>query len=312
MRRTALRLQLKWICSLLLVMAGILTLMEPSMAQVAVIDADPRPAPKPFDVELGYGYQTNADLKKSSGDFHRNDFQARLNAEISFSDKVKLDNILVFGHHNYTFSGTSPFQWDNVNRFMYAPLFKWKTSEQWALMAAPIVQWMGESGAKASKSFTGGGVVGFNYVASPTLSVGLLIGALSQIEDDAILAPIPVIHWKFSESWILRTGVVRLGPTPGIGGEVGWKMAESVELAGGLQFQRRRFRLDKNDAVGEETMAPLYAKMTWWMFPQGALELFGSVVTNGNLRLENKNGNKITDKDYDNTAYFGGKLHFIF
>jgi hypothetical protein len=299
-------------CPVLLVIAGILMLVGPVFAQVAVIEADPEPAPKPIDVELGYGYQANTDLKKSSGDFHRNDFRARLNAEISFSDTFKLDNILVYSNNNYSFSASSPFQWDSINRFMYAPLFKWQTSQQWTLMAAPVVQWMGESGAKASKSFTGGGLVGFNYVASPTLSVGLLIGALSQIEDKAIVAPIPVIHWKFAESWALRTGVLSLGPTPGVGGEVGWKVAKSVELAGGLQFQRRRFRLDKNDAVGQERMVPVYGKITWWMAPQAAIEVFGSVTTNGNLRLENKNGHKITDKDYDNTAYFGGKLHFIF
>jgi len=34
--------------------------------------------------------------------------------------------------------------------------------------------------------------------------------------------------------------------------------------------------------------------------------------TNGALRLENKNGSKITGKDYDNTAYVEGQLHFIF
>jgi hypothetical protein len=57
--------------------------------------------------------------------------------------------------------------------------------------------------------------------ASPTLSVGLLIGALSQIEDSALVAPIPVINWKFAESWVLRTGAISLGPAPGLGGEVG-------------------------------------------------------------------------------------------
>jgi hypothetical protein len=126
---------------------GTMMLGGPVLAQVAVIEADPKPAPNPFDVELGYRYQSNTDLKKSSGDFHRNDFQARLNAEIFFSDKVKPDNILSYAYHHYSFSGTSPFQWDSVNRFMYAPLFKWQTSEQWTLLAAPIVQWMGESGA---------------------------------------------------------------------------------------------------------------------------------------------------------------------
>ena len=48
------------------------------------------------------------------------------------------------------------------------------------------------------------------------------------------------------------------------------------------------------------------------MFPEANLEFFASLVTNGTVRLENKNGNKITDKDYDNTAFVGGKLHFIF
>lgn len=312
MRKNSLTLLRKWLGQALVLVTGMLMLAGPVLAQVAVVEVDPKPAPKPFDIDLGYGYQANTDLKKSSGDFHRNSFRGGLNAEISFSDTFKLDNILSYENHNYSFSANSPFGWDSINRFLYAPAFKWRTTEQWALIAAPVVQWMGESGAKASKSFTGGALVGFNYVASPTLSVGLLIGALSQIEDKAVVAPIPVINWKFAESWILRTGVTRLGPTPGLGGEVGWNVADSVELAGGLQFQRRRFRLDKNDQVGEETVVPVYAKMTWWMMPQAAVEVFGSVATNGNIRLENKNGHKITEKDYDNTAYFGGKLHFIF
>jgi len=221
-------------------------------------------------------------------------------------------SVLAYENHNYSFSGNSPFQWDEIHRFLYAPLCKWQTSEKWTILAAPVFQWMGESGASPSKSFTGGGLVGFNYVASPTLSAGLLIGALSQIEDKAIFAPIPMINWKFTESWTLRTGIIQLGPTPGLGGELGWNVAKTVKLAGGLQFQCRRYRLDKNDAVGEETLVPVYGKATWWMFPQGSVELFGSLATNGNIRLENKNGNKITEKDYDSTAFFGGRLHFIF
>lgn len=313
MRKPSRNFSGKWVYQVFLLVACLLTLAEPVLAQVAVIEADPKPRPKPFDVDLGYGHLANTDFKKSNGDFHRNSFRAGLNAEISFSDTFKLDNILAYENHNYSFSANSPFGWDEIHRFLYAPLFKWQTSEKWSLMAAPVVQWMGESGADVSKSFTGGGLVGFTYAASPTLSVGLLIGALSQIEDKAVVAPIPLINWKFAESWTLRTGIIRLGPTPGLGGEVGWNVTKTMELAGGLQFQRRRYRLDTNDAVGEETLVPVYGKVTWWMIPQAAaVELFGSVATNGNIRLENNNGNKITDKDYDNTAFLGGKLHFIF
>ena len=47
------------------------------------------------------------------------------------------------------------------------------------MLAAPVVQWMGEGGADMSDAFTGGGLVGFNYQAGPDLSLGLLVGALS-------------------------------------------------------------------------------------------------------------------------------------
>lgn len=305
-------LHLKWLCGMFLLAAGTIGLVGPSLAQVAVVDVSPAPRTKPFDVDAAYGYQANTDLKKANGDFHRNAFRIGLNAEIAFSDSLKVDNILFYTNNNYTFSGNSAFQWQDIHQFVYAPLFKYQASERWTILGAPVVQWFGEGGAKAGDSVTGGGLVGFNYRSSPDFSVGLLIGVLSQIEDDAKLLPIPIVRWKFAKQWTARLGLNRLGPDVGLGGELAFKLNKAVELAGGIQYQRRRFRLDKNDRVGEETQAPLYGKFTWWMFPEANLEFFASLVTNGTLRLENKNGNKITDKDYDSTAFFGGKLHFIF
>lgn len=305
-------LKLQLMCSLFLLAVTTMGLAGLSVAQVAVIEADPTPRTKPFDLEFAYGYQGSTDIKKSDADFQRNSFRTGLNAEINFGDGFKLDNILAYEYHNYTFSGSSAFQWEDIHRFAYAPLFKWSTSESWTVLAAPVVQWMGEGGANMSDSFTGGGLVGFNYRANPTLSVGLLVGALSQIEDDAIIVPIPTVNWKFAEKWTLRAGVNRLGPTVGVGGELRWKLDKTVELAGGIQFQRRRFRLDKNNRVAEETLAPVYGKVIWALFPQGNVEFFGSLATNGNIRLENKNGHKITDKDYEGTAFFGTRLHLVF
>jgi len=300
------------LCGMLLLAASTIGLVEPSFAQVAVIDVSPAPRIKPFDVDFGYGYQANTDLKKANGDFHRNAFRVGLKAGMAFNDRLKLDNILLYTNNNYTFSGNSAFQWQDIHQFIYAPLFKYQTSDRWTILGAPVVQWFGEGGANASDSVTGGGLFGFNYRSGPDFSVGLLIGVLSQIEDDAKLVPIPIVRWKFAELWTARLGLNRLGPDVGLGGELAFKLNKYVELAGGIQYQRRRFRLDKNNRVGEETQAPLYGKFTWWMLPDANVEFFASLVTNGTLRLENKNGNKITDKDYDSTAFFGGKLHFIF
>jgi hypothetical protein len=302
----------RWMYPVLLVVTSLLTLAGPVVAQVAVVEVDPTPKTQPFDVDLGYAYQGNTDLDKSGGDFHLNSFRIGFNAEIAFNEKFKVDNLIVYENHNYTFSRNSPFQWEDIHRVIYAPLFKYQASDHWTILGAPVLQWFGEGGAKAGDSFNGGALLGFNYRSSPDLSLGLLVGALSQIEDDAVLVPLPLVHWKFAEKWMLRVGPNKLGATVGLGGEVGFKLNKFVELAGGLQYQRRRFRLDKRDQVGEETQVPFYGKFTWWMIPQGSVEFFASLVTNGNLRLENKNGNKITDKDYDNTSSFGARLHFMF
>ncbi len=305
-------LKLKWVSGLCLLAASTVAQVELSFAQLTVVDVNPAPRTKPFNIDFAYGYQANTDLKKTTGDFHRNAFRLGLKAEVTLSDSLKMDNILFYTNNNYTFSGSSAFQWEDIHQFVYAPLFKYQANDRWTILGAPLVQWFGEGGAKASDSVTGGALVGFNYRSSPDFSVGLLIGVLSQIEDDAVFLPIPTLRWKFAEKWTFRLGLNRLGPDVGLGGEVAYQLNPSVVVAGGIQYQKRRFRLDKNDRVGEETQAPLYGKFTWWMFPEANLEFFGSLVTNGTLRLENKSGNKITDKDYDNTAFFGGKLHFIF
>ena len=305
-------LRLKWAGGVILLATSTFGLFGLGFAQVAVIEADPRPRTHPFDLDLAYGYQANTNLKNSNGEFHRNSFRIGFNAEIGFSNRFKLDNIIAYENHNYTFSNNSPFQWEDIHRFIYAPLLKYQVSEHWSIMGAPVLQWFGEGGADAGDSFTGGAIAGFNYRSSPDFSIGLLVGALSQIEDDAILAPIPLVHWKFAEQWMLRVGPNKLGPAVGLGGEVAYKLSKTFEIASGLQYQRRRYRLDRRDHVGEETQAPFYGKFTWWMFPQGSLEFYASLVTNGTLRLENKSGNKITDKDYDNTGSFGGRMHFTF
>lgn len=283
-----------------------------TFAQVAVVDAVQAPESRPFDLQFSYGYLGNTDLKKSSGDFHRNSFGARFHAELGLTSDLKVDNMFIYEYHNYSFSNASPFQFDDVNRIAYLPLFQWQTSQRWVLMGAPFFNLFFEDGANMADGFTGGGVVGFNYISSPDFSIGLLIGAISQIEDDALVAPIPLLFWRFADHWMLKLGPQILGPTPGVGAEVAWRLSKSVELSTGVQFQRRRFRLDRADQVAQDTVVPVFVKGRWWFINEGSLEFFASIAAGGELRLENKNGNKITEKDYESTPYVGARLLFTF
>ena len=302
---------LKWFLSIGIVIIGLIFVITTANAQVAVVEVNPKPTTKPVDLNVGLGHLNETDLKKSGGDYSRFSLRAGLNAEYPLADTWKLEHIFGYEWHNYDFSNSSPFQWNNIHRFAYAPLFKWQANQEWTVLAAPFLQWVGESGADITDAFSGGGLVGANWVSSPDLSVGLLFGIISQIEDDPLIAPIPLVNWRFAPKWVLRVGPNYLGPTVGLGGEVGWEYAKTFELVTGIQFQRRRFRLDRADQVGQETVLPLFVKWNW-MLPLGRIEFFGSLATNGNLRLENKNGNKITDKDYESAFFWGGKVHFFF
>jgi hypothetical protein len=280
-------------------------------AQVAVAEVDPQPKPPLVRFHGGYTHLKETDMDRR-GDFQRNSFRVGAAISPNLTESLALDNFLVYENNHYNFSGSSRFQWDTTHFVAYAPLLRWKTSPQWTLMGGPLLLWQGESGVDFSDGFTGGGLLGFNYMSSPTFSIGLLIGAIDQIEDDPIVAPLPLINWKFADSWMLRTGLMPLGGRGGLGAELSWQLVQDFSLVGGIQFQRRRFRLDTQDQIGRDTGVPVYAKLVWQMVPQGSAELFGGVYAGGELRLENKNGKKIREEDYDTAPIFGGKVTFAF
>ncbi len=280
-------------------------------AQVSVVSIEPDHLSAPFRFYAGYGHLFNTDLDRK-GDFSRDGFRFLFNAEVEFTPNFQLVNIASYDFNQYDFSSSSRFQFNDVHFANYVPLFKWKADEQWTILAAPIVRLNMEGDAKVKDSIRGGGAVGFIYSSSPTLTLGLLIGALDQIEDDAQIVPIPLIRWQFADSWTFRTAVSQLGGQNGLGAEVAWKWTPNLEVVGGAAFQRRRFRLNTNDQVGQETLIPIYGKFSFGIHPQGKLEIFAGVAAGGELRLENKNGNKIREEDYDATAMLGAQLDFVF
>jgi len=280
-------------------------------AQIAVVDIEPEETDTTTRFSMGYGHLFKTDID-GGGSINRDGFRFIFNKEISFTSDFKLTNILSYDFQHYDFSSSSRFQWNDIHFANYVPLFTWKANEQWSILAAPIVRLNMAGDAKLKDSVRGGGAVGFNYIYSPTLSLGLLIGALDQIEDDAQIVPIPVINWKFAEAWMLRTGVSNLGAQNGVGMEIGWQWTPKVEVVGGVQFQRRRFRLNSNEQVGQETTIPIYGKLSFAMIPQGKIELYAGVAAGGELRLENKHGKKIREKDYDTTGTIGAQLNFAF
>ena len=53
-------------------------------------------------------------------------------------------------------------------------------------------------------------------------------------------------------------------------------------------------------------------KVTWQICPHAALELLGGISVAGELRLENSDGHKITEVDYDPAPLVGLRALFTF
>ena len=75
-------------------------------------------------------------------------------------------------------------------------LLSWKVADDWAVLGGGLVNSAGEGGADFGDTITAGAVAGFVYHSSPNLQVGAIVGAVSAIEDNAAVVPLPILDWR--------------------------------------------------------------------------------------------------------------------
>jgi hypothetical protein len=302
---------------------------------IDVVTSDPREheeqsaARKPFRLSAAYAHRFEADLAKD-GKFSTDTARLEFTSQTEFTKALYWDNLVFYEFNTYDFSNTDRGGWwKDIHYLTYIPSLRWKIDNQWSVFGGPVLQVAAESEADFGDGVTGGALVGFLWRRDANLSVGAGIAGVSRIEDKFGLAPIPLVVWKFAEGWTLRSGVPDFGARRGFGLELGWG-TESWEIAGGAQFQRRRFRLDddvsggspqadQRNGVGQETSAPVYAKFTLKLGGGGSVDLFAGVSLAGELKVEDKDGHGDTlDPTFDNKQEFdpapiiGTRVNFLF
>lgn len=303
------------LCAALLAWAGL-----PASAWSQTVDVEavvPEPSDKAYVFNSGYDHLFQSDVG-NNGHFARDTFSAGLGGRFELSESLSLNTRFIYELNAYKFSNDARpfFEWQNINQYTLAPILDWKLDEQWALLGGPFFRYAAEGSASFDHAFSGGGLIGFNHTASKDLSLGLAIGVLSQIEDKAGIVPIPMVRWHFAEAWTLRTGISHLGGRAGLGPELTWQLEKDWDLGFGMQYQRRRFRLNEhgaNDkAVGEESSLPVYARLTWRPLEAASIEFLGGLVAGGNLKIQDENGGNTYDKGYDATPMLGLRGEYRF
>ena len=146
--------------------------------------------------------------------------------------------------------------------------------------------------------------------------VKLNFTATTEIEDDARVRPLLLINWQIDDQWSLESGYMEVAGGGGPGGEIRYKINEKWSVAGGVQYQEKRFRLSDDarvrEGVGEDSSFPIYARVTWQVCPHAAVELVGGASAGGELRLENRGGHTLVKEDYDPAPLVGLRALFTF
>lgn len=291
---------LRWLPVLILGAVGVL----PLLAQNG----------EPFRITAGVGYRADADIDNRGGEFNEARFSLTGARAFNLNEKLKIEPIVAYRFSAYDFSQPEP--WDDIHTFRATVLAHYAIDDTWTVFGGPSVSFSGESDADFGDAITVGGALGASYRFSKSLVVGAGITISSELEDSARIRPLLILHWQMNDRWSLESGYTEVAGGGGPGGEIRYKINDGWSVAGGVQFHEKRFRLSDDarvpDGVGEDSSFPIYAKVTWQVCPNAALELVGGVSAGGEFRLENRDGHKIAESDYDPAPLVGLRGIFSF
>lgn len=295
----------------------------------AVVDSDIK-APR-TSATLQYAHQFEADVEDAGTELARHNVLVGFGHRFALGEKTELTALATYTLHGYDLSDSSDatpsvYAWDEVHRGVLGGLVSHDLDARWRLIAGAMVRSWGESGAQFGDTLTGGLIGGFDYHPSDDFSVGLLLGAFSKLGGGIGLLPLPTLKWRFAPDWRINVGMIQLAD-PGLGAQLDYQITPELAVATGFAFQSRQFRLaDRTRAVGRpnhpnrtddggigsERELPVFLSLRFRPMPRAEIDLFGGVAFRGNLRVEDEDGGRIADDDYDAAGILGLKGQIVF
>jgi hypothetical protein len=262
---------------------------------------------EPFRVSAGVGYRAEADIDNNGGDFSETRFGLGASRGFRASPKLRIEPALTYRFSAYDFSGREP--WDDIHTLRATVLGQYAVDDRWTVFGGPSIGFSGEADADVGDALTFGGAFGASYKLSEGLVIGGGFTASTEIEDGARIRPLAVVNWRINDRWSIESGYTDVAAVGGPGGEIRYRINDAWSVAAGVQYHEKRFRLSDDasvpEGVGEDSSFPIYAKATWQVCPNAALELVGGVAVGGELTIENRNGRVLARSDYDPAPLVG-------
>lgn len=289
------------------------------LAPAASPDVTNEERPKPFIINARAEYQFDTGID-NAGDFN----VARVvgGGGMKFPLGERLGGA-IGGSYSYAgydfdddalFGGSEP--WGDVQTAQFLAVLRYTVNDQWSILGGGTGAFSGESGADAASSFTGGGFLAGGYRASEHFYIQLGASVVSQLDDDPLVTPLVIVNWAIDDRWQLRAGVLETGATDAVGAGVSYRMNEQWSVGARVGYVIRRFRLDDSgfapDGVGQDEQFRAALSLTWKPIPEMQVSLLGGAAFGGELRVEDDNGDRLVNEDYDPTPFVGAGMTWRF
>jgi hypothetical protein len=195
------------------------------------------------------------------------------------------------------------FGTDSLNTYEvgFTPALAYRLDETWSFRVAGLFDTASETG-ETGNSWTFGAIGTVRYAFSPTFALtgGLLV--TSQLEDNVLVIPIVGVEWQISER-------VRL-ESRGLGLDLIVDLTDDLSLTVGAAYESRAFRLKDIGPIDEPILrdrrVPVTVQLGWT--PHRNVELFvrGGAVVWQEFRLDDEDGDEITESNTDPAGFIGG------
>lgn len=255
-------------------------------------------------------YQFATDLDSGgSFDVHRHYLRFDVSRFIDPQWTVGLG--LGLDYERWDFSGIDGLSgvdlWDEIFRPGISLAVFYSTASNWRFGVMPSIDFAVATGAQAGESLSYGAVLSAAYAFGPGLVLGLGAGVFERLEESEVF-PLVIIDWKINDRLRLANPF-SAGPVGPAGLELVYTRDAVLEMGVGGAYRSYRFRLDDSsvvaDGIGEVDFWAPFIRIGWRLGEHFRLDLNGGALIGGNIAIEDENGNKRGETDYD-TAPFAG------
>jgi hypothetical protein len=204
--------------------------------------------------------------------------------------------------------------WGSVNTIDIAPSTTILVGSRFSVVAAVPIRWSGETGSRRN-GFAAGISAIVRWQVTDQLRIGAGVGVTSQLEDDAETFPIVSLDWQISDSIELLTEGSWI---QGGNAMLIWGPNQAIRVTFSAGYERNRFRLDDNgfqedrNGIGEVTAVPLEVGLRFRLYEGAFFDFRFGLAVAGRFRVENDNGRKLYDEDYDPAPRIGLALTLPF